>query len=112
MHLKIYFLFAVLGRPIDDIGVGSQMPCRVVVVDVVVTIYCNNGKVLCCIWMFYILIIIRRVSSSSYQLIASLEELEYREQGISVKVPVNIQPYVVSISLKNALSQHQSYPKR
>ena len=66
MHLKIYFLF--WAAPIDDVDVGSQMWCRVVVVvDVVVTVYCNNGKVLCCIWMFYIIIKIRRVSSSSFQ---------------------------------------------
>ena len=70
MHLKIYFLFWV--APIDhvDIDVGSQIAVRVVlvvVVDVVVTVYCNNGKVLCCIWMFYIIIKIRRMSSSSFQ---------------------------------------------
>ena len=38
------------------------MRCRVVVVvvvDVVVTVYCNNGKVLCGIWMFYIINIIK-----------------------------------------------------
>ena len=68
MHLKIYFLF--WAAPIDDPDVGSQIRCHVVVVvvvDVVVTVYCNNGKVLCCIWMFYIIIKIRRVSSSSFQ---------------------------------------------
>ena len=66
MHLKIYFLF--WAEPIDDLDVGSQIWCRVVVVvDVVVTVYCNNGKVLCCIWMFYIISKIRRVSSSSFQ---------------------------------------------
>ena len=43
MYLKIYFLF--WAAPIDDVDVGSQMWCSVVVVvvvDVVVTVYCNN----------------------------------------------------------------------
>ena len=36
MHLKIYFLFrGGGGGPIDDVDVGSQIRCRVVVVDVV-----------------------------------------------------------------------------
>ena len=84
MHLKIYFLF--WAAPIDDVDVGSQMWCCVVVVvdvDVVVTVYCNNGKVLCCIWMDMC------KGPSEHSALCS-----------------------VSISLKNALSQHQSYPKR
>ena len=58
------------------------IPCHVVVEDI------NFNK--------------KGVSLFKFPVDSELGRCKYREQGISVKVPVSIQPYVVSISLKNA----------